>query len=272
LTYRELRYCLKRSVWFAGVSAVHRIFDSTIRKRIPREGFKALLLCVYRHRNAPVVLHCMSEGIQRGWEMRFWALDAVHPDLARYTRGAGPGTRSPLLNSLIAGTDLEKFDWIVIMDDDLEFQRGSLACFLAIAHAAGISLAQPARAYGRYRSFRLINCDPLSIARLTSYIEIGPIVAVNRVWAPRILPFPDGFGMGWGLDLLWSDLRREGLRMGVIDWVTINHLNPVGKTYDNSPEKQRLVKMLRDRGHDSIEEMQNTLASWRPWEPRPPWP
>lgn len=230
-----------------------------------------MALCVYRYRNASTLFRCVSECAERGWEVRLWALDRIHPDLEPYSRGAGVGARSPLLNSLVAGIDLDGFDWVIIMDDDFAFRRGSLASFLAVAEAAGISLAQPARAYGPYRTFPLINCNLLSVARLTSYVEIGPIVAVDRRWASKLLPFPAGFAMGWGLDLLWSDLRKQGLRPGVIDWVTIDHLSPVGTTYDNSPEKQRLAKMLQDRGFNTIEELQKTLAVWRPWEQRPPW-
>lgn len=271
LKAQRARYRIKNAIWFRFVSLVHALFDSSVSRRTPVQRRKALIICVYRHKNGPVVFQAITEALQHGWEIRLWALDQIHPDLEPYSRGVGAGSRSTLLNLLIAGRDLAEFDWVVMMDDDFEFARGSLASFLAIADAAHISLAQPARAYGRYRTFRLINCDPLSVARLTSYVEIGPIVAVSRPWAPRILPFPEGYGMGWGLDLLWSDLREEGLQPGVIDWVTINHLSPVGKTYDNSPEKQRLVRMLEERGLNSIEEMQKTLAIWRPWQPQPPW-
>jgi len=271
LRVKMLRQEIKRRVWFAAVSLVHGVFDSAVSKRAAHKPFKALITCVYRHKNAPILFPCVSEAVQLGWEVRLWALDQIHPDLEAYSRGSGKGPRCSLLNDLLAGADLSAFDWVVVMDDDFEFQRGSLESFLTIADGAGISLAQPARAYGRYRSFRLINRDPLGVARLTSYVEIGPVIAVNQAWASRILPFPQGYGMGWGLDLLWSDLRREGLRLGVIDWVTINHLSPVGRAYDNSPEKQRLTKMLHDRGFKSIEETQKTLAVWRPWQPRPLW-
>jgi hypothetical protein len=271
LTLQRLRQNIKKNIWLTALSLIHGVFDSAVSNRTPAKTFKVLVICVYRHKNAPILFRCVSEAVQRGWEVRLWALDQIHPDLVQYSRGSGKGSRCGLLNALIAGMDLSAFDWILVMDDDFEFQRGSLASFLAVADRAGISIAQPARAYGRYRSFRLINCDPFCVARLTSYVEIGPVIALNQAWAPRILPFPEGYGMGWGLDVLWSDLRKEGLRLGVVDWVTINHLSPVGKTYDNSPEKQRLVKMLRDRGLKSIEQMQETLAVWRPWQPHPLW-
>jgi hypothetical protein len=271
LKSEALGFRIKRAMWFRAVSLIHGAFDSVVSRRAPLKPCKALMICIYRQKNGGVLSRCVDEAVQLGWHVRLWALDAIYPDLARYSRGVGTGSRSPLLNALVAGTDLAEFDWVIIIDDDFEFERGSFASLLAIADAAGIALAQPSRAYGRYRTFRIINCDPLSIARLTTYVEIGPVIAVSRAWVRRILPFPDGYGMGWGLDLLWSELRKEGLRLGVIDWVTIKHLSPVGKTYDNSPEKQRLVRMLQERGLNSIEEMQTSVAAWRPWERHPNW-
>ncbi|MGH9447667.1 MAG: hypothetical protein ACRD3O_18350 [Terriglobia bacterium] len=268
---RHLRYRVKGCVWFAAISAVHRIFDSKIGKRTPLRDFKVLALCVYRHKNAPILFPKVSEAVERGWEVSLWALDTVHGDLERYSRGAGAGSRCALLNSLIAGRDLAEFDWIIVMDDDFEFQRGSLASFLAAAQEAQVSLAQPAHVFRGHRAFRINCAHPLSVARLTTFVEIGPIFAVNRVWARKILPFPDDYGMGYGLDILWSDLRHEGARLGVIDWITIKHLGPLASDYAYAPEQNRVLRTLQDRGLQSVEDMQKTLDSWRPWQRRPPW-
>jgi hypothetical protein len=73
-----------------------------------------LALCVYRRKNAALVLRCMSEAVRLDWDVRLWALDQVHPDLERVSRGAGAGSRCALLNSLITGRELEDFDWIII--------------------------------------------------------------------------------------------------------------------------------------------------------------
>lgn len=267
----ELRYHIKRSLWLTAISGIHPLFDSRIRREIPIADLNVLLLCIYRRRNAPVVLRHITAVERHRWEARLWSLDEIHPELAQYSYGAGKGAKFSLLNSLLRAKPFTGFDWVLVMDDDVAIDRGSLALFVAIAEATGLSLAQPAHSFSRYRSFRVNCCHPFSVARLTSYVEIGPVFAVSRAWAPRILPFPANFGMGWGLDVLWSDLVREGARLGVVDWVILNHLSPLAEDYDRSPEYQRMVETLHARGHSSLREIQKTFAVWRPWQASPPW-
>jgi hypothetical protein len=268
---QELQYRIKRSLWLTAVSGIHPLFNSRIRSEIPPADLSVLLLCIYRYRNASHVLRHVASAQRHRWEVRLWSLDEIHPDLAHYSHGAGKGAKFVLLNSLLNVKRVADFDWVLVLDDDVAMHRGSLATFVAIAEASGMSLAQPAHSFSRYRSFRVNCCHPLSVARLTSYVEIGPVFAVSSRWAPRILPFPEEFEMGWGLDVVWSDLLREGARLGVVDWVTLNHLSPLAKDYDRSPEYQRMLETLHERGYSSLREMQKTLAVWRPWQPHPPW-
>lgn len=271
LSASELLYRIKRPLWLTAVTGVHPLFDSKIRSEVPSNDLNVLVLCVYRYKNAPFVKRYVAAAQRYRWEVRLWALDEVHPDLRGYSHGSGKGTKFVLLNSLLKVKQFSDFDWILVLDDDFTLHRGSLANFVAIAQVAGMSLAQPAHTFSRYRSFRVNCCHPLSVARLTTYVEIGPAFAVSRAWTERIVPFPEEFQMGWGLDIIWSDLTREGARLGVIDWVTLNHMGPLAKDYDRSPEYQRLVGILRDRGYNSLREIQKTLAVWRPWQRQPPW-
>jgi hypothetical protein len=267
----ELRYRVERSLWLAAVSGVHPFFDSRIRSEIPTGDLNVLVLCVYRRRNADVVMTHVAAAERYRWEVRLWALDEIHPDLASHSCGVGAGAKFVLLNSLLSTNPFADFDWILVLDDDVAVHRGSLSAFVGLAQKTALSLAQPAHSFGRYRSFRVNCCHPLSVARLTTYVEIGPLFAVNRAWAKRILPFPEEFQMGWGLDVVWSGLVMEGARLGVIDWVTLNHLSPLAKDYNRSPEYQRMLQVLHNAGHNSLREIQKTLAVWRPWQEHPPW-
>jgi hypothetical protein len=267
----ELRYRVKRPLWLAAVSGIHPLFDSRVRSEIPSGDLSVLLLCIYRCRNAQVVMRHVAAAQKYRWEVRLWALDEIHPELASYSYGVGKGAKFVLLNSLLSVKYFADFDWVLVLDDDVALHRGSLAAFVGLAQRTGMSLTQPAHAFGRYRSFRVNCCHPLSVARLTTYVEIGPIFAVSRRWAKRILPFPEDFKMGWGLDVLWSDLIEEGALLGVIDWVTLNHLSPLARDYNRSPEYQRMLQVLHERGHSSLREIQKTLAVWRPWQEQPPW-
>jgi len=234
---------------------------------------KVMLLSVYRSRNASTLLPLIDEARERDWDIRLWALDEIHPWLRSHSLGAGPGPKFHLLNELMSTADFRLFDWVVVLDDDFSLERGSVDLFLRISQVAGLEIAQPAHCLGSYRSHTITEQDPLAVARLTTFVEIGPLFAVSRARSASILPFPNDMGMGWGLDLLWSDLRGGGAHLGIVDLVTIRHRVPPGNDYSTTldVERQRLQHYLQKRGFGSLGEMQRTLAVWRPWQRRAPW-
>jgi len=250
-----------------GTSLMFHAVHSKATLAVPR----VLLLSIYRYKNAQTLLPLVAEGKGSGWNVRLWALDKIHPALGSFSRGAGKGFKFDLLNSLIGPSDNSTFDWFMITDDDVAMEEGSLSLFLTVATLAQLSLAQPAHSEGSHRSHDICLCKPMAVARLTTFVEIGPIFAVNSTWAKRILPFPEGYGMGWGLDLEWSDLRKDGARLGIVDLVKMRHLAPVGHQYEATEEFARRHRILAERGVQTVHELQQTLEVWRPWQKRPPW-
>jgi hypothetical protein len=254
-----------------GYAGVHALFSPLVGRHINRVEQKVLIVGIYRYANAPFLVRIAAEAKRHKWEVRFWALDQTHPLLEPYSHGIGKGSKFNLLNRLICGKNMSDFDWIVVVDDDIEFEYGSLNTFLALAARAGMAIAQPAHASKSFSSHPITICQPFAIARLTTFVEIGPLFAVNRAWRSRVLPFPEDNGMGWGLDVAWSDLQTEGARLGIIDWVPVVHLHPVAKNYDTTEEESRLQESLRTRGFQSLRDLQKTLAVWHVWRNRPPW-
>jgi hypothetical protein len=235
------------------------------------ESRAVLVLGVYRAVNATFVRELAREGIERGWTVRLWALDRADPELAAHTVGVSAGAKFPLLNELVRGEDLDRFDWIVVTDDDLLVRGGGIAEVLGVAEAAGLDLVQPAHVELSHRDNQIAVRRPLSLARRTTYVEIGPLFAVRRPWISQVLPFPAEHAMGWGLELDWLDLERAGARLGIVDAVPLRHMKPVGKEYAKGDELDRLRALLSDRGLASLEEVQRTVATWRPWQTRSPW-
>jgi glycosyltransferase involved in cell wall biosynthesis len=237
------------------------------------DGARAVLLvCIYRHDNAPLVAPIVEDAIGRGWGVRLWALDRVAPPLARHTIGVGAGAKFPLLAGLVrAAGDVDDHDWVVVTDDDVSFDRGRAAELIAVAEGAGLDLVQPAHVELSHRDNEITLRRPLSVARRTTFVEIGPVFAVRRPWAGCVTSTFEHHTMGWGLELEWADLMTRGLRMGIIDVVPVRHLRPAGKAYDWKAQHARLRTMLADRGYASLQESQRTLATWRPWHARPPW-
>jgi hypothetical protein len=160
---------------------------------------------------------------------------------------------------------------LVVCDDDIIFERGGLRELLALAKACNFGLAQPAHAPGSYVNHAITRARPLTLARVTTYVESGPVVVISPEWRSQVVPFPEELGMGWGVDLLWSDLQKVGCRLGIVDGVSMRHLAPAARGYDVGPEADRLQAMMKNRGIESLYAFQRTLGAWRAWQKKPPW-
>jgi hypothetical protein len=233
-----------------------------------RDEPNGALLVVYRHANASNVTALLADA-PPSFGRYLWALDSPHPSLAKWTIGCGRGPRSRLLNRLVGALPDGLDGWVVIADDDVVLTAGRLPTFLAAAAAAGLGLAQPAHDRFSEISHWLTAARRLSIARLTTFVEIGPLVAVAPAWRDRFLPLDDD-DMGWGLDLRWSDARTSGCRIGIVDACRMRHLAPVVGTasYDVVGLRLDMEPLYDARG--GYERALRTLATWRPWRRRPP--
>ena len=226
---------------------------------------------VYRAANAVHVERLVAPALAGGWSTAWWALDSVAPALADVTVGEGAGEKLPLLAETlarrgpVAGT-------LVLADDDIAFRRGDLSTFVGLAADGGLGLAQPAHAAGSAVSHGITREVRRSRVRLTTFVESGPLVAVAPAWVDRIVPLPVWRGMGWGIELEWMDLALEGCRLGIVDATPVEHLGAVGRGYDDTALRARVREELAARGVDGWGPLQKTLAVWRPWRRRPPWP
>jgi hypothetical protein len=231
---------------------------------------KATLVGIYRRRNAGHVRALLAPALERGWSCAWWALDETAPQLSSVTVGEGAGLKLPLLNETLRRAGSTP-GWTVCSDDDLRFRRGNVVSFVQRAVRSSFDLAQPARARGTQLSHGITIAPRLSRARLTTFVESGPLFAIAPTFRNRILPFPEERGMGWGIEIDWHDLVREGCRLGIIDSTPIEHLGTLGGDYNASEVKSRLFGELASRGHPEWVGMRETLRTWHVWQPRPPW-
>jgi hypothetical protein len=232
---------------------------------------RAAVYSVYRRSNTEVVLRLLRPALDEDWAVRLWALDEPDERLADLTAGTGPGTKFELVNRLLAENPPGEGDYVVVADDDAEFVRGDLVAFVRSAADASLDLAQPAHSLRSNISHRITWRRPLSRARLTTFVEIGPIFAVSPEWRERVVPFPEDVGMGWGLELRWMDLREEGCRLGIVDATPVRHLARFASAYAPDEEVARLNRLLDERGAPGWKGLRRTLDVWRPWRTRPPW-
>jgi hypothetical protein len=208
--------------------------------------------------------------LDEGWASGWWALDEVDPSLRELTVGVGPGLKLPLLNETLRRTDPDSA-WTVVSDDDVAFRKGDVVRFVRLCERADLDLAQPARARGTHLSHGITAEVRRSRARRTSFVESGPLFAVGPRCRDRILPLPGERGMGWGVEIDWYDLTRDGCRLGILDAVVMEHLGETASDYDDTEIRRVMLQELVAHGHPRWAGMRNTLEVWRPWQRRAPW-
>lgn len=217
----------------------------------------------------------VDQAERAGWRIALWALDADTPAedtaaLAPFTVGRGPGMRTALLSRLHDAIHPGAEEHVVIVDDDALPERYELGTLVAVSAAARFGLAQPAHAPNSHYSHATTVRRPWSVARESAFVEIGPIVVVSPEWVRRVLPMPETFGMGWGLEIAWTALADEGCRLGLVDAVPIRHLTPPAESYDAAPERDRASQLL-DEIDDPGLFSRAPGPPWRPWRRRPAW-
>jgi len=141
------------------------------------------------------------------------------------------------------------FDWLLIVDDDVALPAHFLDRFVALCEAAELDLAQPAHRRHGHAAWEVTRRVPGAVWRETTFVEIGPVTAISRRAAGVLLPFPEGTGMGWGLDAHWAAVAAEhGWRLGITDALPVDHTAaPAGTGYSREEARASAAALLADR-------------------------
>jgi hypothetical protein len=152
------------------------------------------------------------------------------------------------INRAIAGHDLTKFHWLLVVDDDILLPKDFLDLLIYFSYTYSFKLAQPAHRFLSYASYAVTERHYGSLARRTGFVEIGPVSLFHKDTFEILTPFPS-LRWSWGLDLLWSYVARQyDWRVGVIDAVPICHLRPIAESYDATEALDEAVAFLALRG------------------------
>jgi GT2 family glycosyltransferase len=171
----------------------------------------------------------------------------------------GVGGKFEHLNAALHPADLERADWLLVVDDDVVLPRGFLDRFLLCAEDAALRLAQPAHRRRSHASWPVTRRRPGQAVRRTHFVEIGPVTALRRETFGVLLPFP-ALPMGWGLDAHWGALaERHGWPLGVVDAAPVRHLAPSGSASGHADPIAEARAFLRERPYVTRAE-----AGW--WE------
>jgi hypothetical protein len=235
------------------------------------------VLGVYRSHNDRLMERLIRLPYRSGATVALWGLDGVSPRLSAVTVGSGPGGRFDLLNRVLDLQPPAPDRYLVITDDDIVVPDG-ISRFVRMVAASRLDLAMPAHVPYSHFSHEVTRRRRLATARLTTYVEIGPLLCVGPEWRGRITPFPVDAGLGWGMEFAWTRLRDEGCRLGIVDSTPVLHTKPPGRAYDSKAEMERLAQCLRQAGvpdqgsmRDQVNSLQHTLRVWPRYQRRPPW-
>ena len=136
------------------------------------------------------------------------------------------------INTGLRDLNLQQFDWIVLVDDDVELPADFLDKFLYLSEATDLHICMPAHRFRSNQTFRLTARHWRGMVRITHFVESGPITAFRRSMFEHTFPFPE-LTWAWGTDIAWSELALEmGLRIGIVDGTPIRHVRPVGNSYN----------------------------------------
>jgi glycosyltransferase involved in cell wall biosynthesis len=161
-----------------------------------------------------------------------------------------------LLNRLLAEIEIERYRYLLVVDDDIELPPGFLDRFLAIQEVRDFTLAQPARTHDSYTDHQFVNQLMGVESRCTRFVEIGPLFSLRRDGFASLLPFDEDAPMGWGLDFVWPVvLEHHGRRLGIVDATPVRHaLRKPVSTYDYTETQTAMQVFLARRSHLTLSE------------------
>jgi hypothetical protein len=192
-------------------------------------------------------------------------LNASRHDVTVDFRDVAAGGKFQNVDTILADHDVSSFDWILVVDDDVELPRGFLDGFLFLAERFELRLAQPSQTLASHAAWSVARRHPFSAVRRTTFVEIGPVTAFAREAIAELLPFPQ-LRQAWGLDLHWGALAREhGWALGVVDLLPVRHeLRRVAAAYPRAEAIDEARAFLEERPYLRRDEVR-TVSVHRRW-------
>ncbi|MEY4582642.1 MAG: hypothetical protein RL701_7345, partial [Pseudomonadota bacterium] len=223
-----------------------------------KERPRVLVMGIYLANKPNLVSHLVRayEATERCIVEQKWiSMNGIHTDpkvqsvTALTVEGFVP--KFVLLNRLFKTIDVRAYDYIVLTDDDVRVRKRFLDSLISCQEHFDFAIAQPARTWNSYHDHRIVLRDPRYVARQTWFVEIGPVVSLQRRVLGHVLPFDEQSPMGYGYDFVWPCLLRDaGLTMGIIDCCPLDHSQRErAQHYSVQAELDVMYEYLRDRPH-----------------------
>ncbi len=242
-----------------GIHALDKLSESTPRRSV-------LALSVYRP-DSKQIEPAVSE-LQTARHELHLALGSTGdplPGLAANTAASHlSGGKFQNLNALLESTGSRSFDWLLVLDDDVDLPRRFLDRFIALCEHFDLELAQPAQTLMSHAAWRVTRRRAGSLVRETRFVEIGPVTAFGMEAVAAFTPFPD-LRYGWGLDLHWAAVAEErGWKLGVVDALPVRHESaPVATSYRHEDAIEEARAFLTGKPFVHADRAQEALVTHR---------
>jgi hypothetical protein len=217
-----------------------------------------LLVGVYLLDKPSYIIPIATElGKASRWEVeqRWLALGTgpIPDEVVKVTarKAAPPGMKFLLLNQLLAETDVDRYEFVVVCDDDIVLPSGFLDRYLELVTRYEFALGQPARTHESFIDHPFVEQLDGLAARWTRFVEIGPLFSVHRRVFSLLFPFDETSPMGWGYDFFWPSIIADaGLKMGIVDAAPVAHSfrKPVSY-YEHGASSKDMQSFLSQRPH-----------------------
>lgn len=223
---------------------------------------KVLVLGIYlgdRFNNAVDISHIIEQSKYYDVKQKWTSINKTSSDLLlkKHTINQLNGflPKFTILNSMLENENIADYEYIIILDDDIIIENNFIDNFLFLQSKYDFSLAQPSRTTNSYVDHPIVQRQNGVFARITNFVEIGPVFSVRNDIFNDIFPFDNTSPMGWGYENIWAkkinDLNK---RMGIIDVVQVDHSirKPVENYNWEKADKQR-SELLKLNPHLELE-------------------
>jgi hypothetical protein len=170
-----------------------------------------------------------------------------------------------LVNDLISSQEIDRFDYVMVCDDDILIGADFVDRFIAEQESLDFALAQPARTWRSFTDHPIVRRRLFTRARQTDFVEIGPLVSFRRDFFKAVFPFSLESPMGWGYDHTWPVIARElNLAIGIIDGTPIDHsLRARSSLYSMGEAMDAMRSYLASRPHIANVAACRTIRTFR---------
>lgn len=161
-----------------------------------------------------------------------------------------------LLNMIIDDIDISQYDYLIITDDDIVVHDAFIDVYIDSLEKYDLKLAQPSRTRFSYNAHPIVLQKKNTSARITNFVEIGPIFSFHKSIYKDVLPFPTEAEMGWGLDFIWPKIgEKNNFNLGIVDLIAVDHsYRPQSKTYSNDQNRVLMENLLKKHDNNFHEE------------------